>query len=602
MLSKLPKCPKIAGALFALAFGSLLAFPTPSGATSTSVTAARVSVGSPRNVIPRSHQNEPAVAMDANQPNVLVAGSNDYIDQQPCPKDTATQLANCDTFSQGIGVSGVYFSFDSGQSWIQPTYTGWQARDCADQTVCPGSFGPIGRIPWYYESGLVDDGDPAVAIGPRPAADGTFSWSNGARVYYANLTSNFPGANGIPRGFEAVAVSRLDNPTPTSVMQKSSWQRPVIVTEQQSQTAFTDKEQIWADNASSSPFFGRAYVCYAEFRSNGHHNPGTEIAPLTVGISTDGGSTWKTKQVQAADAGGHGEGGFGSSGCTIRTASNGDVYLFAEKFQNPSLSGLPTHGSQIMFKSADGGIHWSKAKAIFTITDPCFFTDPLSGRCVMDGYTGARTDLAGSPSVDIANGAPNGAGATNLIVDSWADASGGLNHEAAQFAWSSNGGSTWHGPAAVSLPGDRPMYAAPAISPSGDRVYVVYEAVTSPWEGDNVTTPRPWHGVFLSAPIGSSGPGTWSTVYDGPLGDLRSSFPGHRFREERVGDYVYAAASRDYGVGLWIDVRNAAVCPAIQSWRAQSLAAGAPVIPAPWPVADCPPTWGNMDIWAATTG
>ena len=141
----------------------------------------------------------------------------------------------------------------------------------------------------------------------------------------------------------------------------SSWQPPVIVTAQQSQTAFTDKEQIWADNAASSPFFGRTYVCFAEFRSNGHHNPGTEIAPLTVSVSADGGDTWRTSQVQPADAGGHGEGGWGSSGCTIRTDSNGIAYLFAEKFQNPSLSGLPTHGSQIMLTSTDGGFHWSKA-------------------------------------------------------------------------------------------------------------------------------------------------------------------------------------------------------------------------------------------------
>jgi hypothetical protein len=108
--------------------------------------------------------------------------------------------------------------------------------------------------------------------------------------------------------------------------------------------------------------------------------------------------------------------------------------------------------------------------------------------------------------------------------------------------------------------------------------------------------------VFLSAPISASGPGSWATVYNGPFGDLRSSFPGHRLREERIGDYVYAAASRDYGVGLWIDVRNAAVCPAVQDWRAQSLQAGHVVTPAPWPTGDCPATWGNMDVWAATSG
>jgi hypothetical protein len=584
----------------ALVLAGLLTVSAPAGAGSA-VTDAEVSVGSPHNIAPRSHQNEPAVAIDANHPNILVAGSNDYIDQQPCPEDISHDIAQCDEFSAGIGVSGVYFSFDNGESWMQPTYTGWQARNCGTATVCPGSFGPIGRIPWYYEAGLTDDGDPAVAIGPKPV-NGTFSWDNGERVYYANLTANFPGMRGIPRGAEAVAVSRLDDPTPTRVQNKNNWYRPVIASEQQSNTAFTDKEQIWSDNASSSPFFGRTYVCYAEFRSNGHHNPGTEIAPLTVLTSTDGGNTWRKKQIQPADAGGHGQSGFGTSGCTIRTDSAGNVYVFAEQFENPSLSGLPTHGKQVMFKSTDGGAHWSKAKTLFTITDPCFFVDPLSGRCVMDGYTGARTDLAAVPSVDIANGAPSGGDATDLIIDSWADASLGLNHEKTWVAWSSDGGRNWHGPTAVSLPGDRPMYAAPAISPSGDRAYVVYEAVTSPWRGDNVTAPRPWHGVFLSAPIGNSGPGAWDVVYDGPTADLRSSFPGHRFREERVGDYVYAAASRDYGVGLWIDVRNAAVCPAIQQWRAASLAQGSIVLPAPWPLAVCPDTWGNMDVWSATTG
>lgn len=584
---------------FVVAIGIVLSLATVASA-SPAVTDSLVSVGSPATVTPNNHQNEPAVAVDANNPNFLVAGSNDYIDMQPCPKTVATQKAVCDDFTAGIGVSGVYFSFDRGRTWTQPTYTGWQARNCTGDTDCPGSFGPIGRIPWYYESGLVDDGDPAVAVGPR-LVNGQFSWANGSRVYYANLTANFPGTATF-KGAEAVAVSRLDNPTPTSVLDKSSWMPPVLVSGSQSNTAFDDKEQIWADNASSSAFFGNVYTCFVDFRSNGHHNPGNVPAPLFIGTSSDGGSSWRLNQITSASTDAHGVNLFGYSGCTVRTDSHGVVSVFAEMFQDPALTGFPTHGAQVILQSFDGGAHFTKPRALFSITDPCFFTDPLSGRCVMDGYTGARTDLASSPSVDIANGAPTGLGATNLMLDGWADASNGLNHEDARVAWSSDGGASWSAPSSVSLPGDRPIYAAPAISPAGDQAYLVYEGFRTPWVGADTSTPRTYRGVFLSAPVGASGPGAWSTEFTSPIGDMRSSYPGHHLDQERVGDYVYAAATRTYGVGLYIDIRNAADCPAIDAWRAASLAAGKDVIPAPFPTTDCPSTWGNMDVRAVTTG
>src|SRR5204863_3960282 len=81
-------------------------------------TGALVSVGSPTNITPPNHQNEPAVAVDANHPNVLVSGSNDYIDQPVCPRDLMAVSGRCDAFATGAGLSGVYFSFDSGHSWM----------------------------------------------------------------------------------------------------------------------------------------------------------------------------------------------------------------------------------------------------------------------------------------------------------------------------------------------------------------------------------------------------------------------------------------------------------------------------------------------------
>src|SRR6266508_3022057 len=218
-----------------------------------------VTVGIPAGTTPRNHQNEPAVAVDAAHPNVLAAGVNDFIDWRPCPEVDAVQNGTCfDPADDPVGLSGVYFSFDRGHTWVQPTYTGLTARDCPPAGPCPTHTGQIGTLPWYAENGLISSGDPAVAFGPRPV-NGTFSWANGSRLYYANLTASLEG--GFPqkepfKGFLAVGVSRLDNPTPVSVSSKGSWMAPVLATARISSTTFEDKEQIWADNAATSPFFG----------------------------------------------------------------------------------------------------------------------------------------------------------------------------------------------------------------------------------------------------------------------------------------------------------------------------------------------------------
>src|SRR3954449_4278990 len=244
-------------ALAALAIGAVAAATPPSDTL--------VSVGSPPTPFSQNKQNEPAVAIDANHPSVVVAGSNDEIDDESC----AAGAPNTCPFTDGVGTSGVYFSFTGGSSWTQPTYTGLTGRDCLGPAPCTAHTGPIGTLPGYAAMGLVSDGDPAAAFGPRPGANGSFSWANGSRLYYANLASAFPG--GAIKGFEAIAVSRTDNPRAAAAGDATAWKSPVIVSKQ-SATTFSDKEQVWADNAASSRFFGRAYVCWAAFRSNSRGN------------------------------------------------------------------------------------------------------------------------------------------------------------------------------------------------------------------------------------------------------------------------------------------------------------------------------------------
>jgi hypothetical protein len=537
-----------------------------------------VSVGSPPSPFAQNKQNEPALAVDANHPNVLVAGANDEIDLEACNAGDPTTCP----FTAGIGTSGVYFSFDSGTTWTQPTYTGWTARDCLGPAACSPHVGPIGTLPWYFENGLVSDGDPAVAFGPAPGAGG-FDWNNGSRLYYANLTSGFPG--GSLKGVEAIGVSRTDDVRAAAAGDKNAWMQPVVVSKQSSAT-FADKEQVWADNAASSSFFGNVYVCWENFVGNG-------AGALYVATSRDGGATWRQKQVTPAHA--VPPKLWGQSGCTIRTDSDGAVYVFYEQFESP-FTFLPPRGTHMLVKSFDGGTSWTRPMTLYRITDPCFnlSNDGAGDRCVEDGIAGARNDLAASPSVDIANGAPDGLDASNEIVVAWADGRDGLNHEHVLFSYSNGGGNpgTWTAPAAIESTGERGYYAAPAISPDGATVYVVYNAFTTPYR-TTTSTPRGLIGVVKRAFVSGGVVGPFTQVDRGVVGDPRGSSQNNLVLEF-LGDYVYAVATRDYGAAVWNDVRNAAVCPGINAYR-QSFQTGGSV-PAPAPNSDCPATFGNSDI------
>ncbi|HEX8996831.1 MAG TPA: sialidase family protein, partial [Ktedonobacterales bacterium] len=499
-----------------------------------------VSVGSPTTPFSQNKQNEPALAVDANHPNVLVAGANDNIDLEACNAGTD----NTCPFTPGVGVSGVYFSFDSGATWTQPTYTGLSARTCLGvvgntDPGCTPTVGPIGTLPKYYESGLVSGGDPGLAFGPKPGPNG-FSWANGSRLYYSNLTANLSTGrlDETFKGFEAVAVSRTDDVAAAAANNANAWMAPVLVSKQ-SATTFSDKEQIWADNAASSPFFGHVYLCWASFRSESRGLASPQ--PLVVATSTDGGTTWTQKQVTAASNNPFNtKQGFGRSGCTVRTDSHGVVYVFADQFA----VGTPGHGSHLMIRSFNGGNTWTPPVNLGLAVDTCFLVqfDGSGYRCVMDGVGGARDDLSAAPSVDIANGAPTGAGATNEILRTWVDGRDGVNHEHVFVSYSTNGGNAWSTPHAAESAGDRGYYSAIAISPKGTDAYLVYNAFTTPLHMDT-TSGRALVGVVKHADIGANGaPGAWSELNRSAPGDPRGSSQNNLWLEF-LGDYVYAVAT-----------------------------------------------------------
>jgi hypothetical protein len=573
----------------------------------------RVSIGSPTTPFSQNKQNEPAVAVDPHQPNILAAGANDNIDMEAC---NAGDDNTC-PFTDGVGASGVYFSFDNGLTWTQPTYTGLSARGClgavGPDPGCTPTTGPIGTLPNYAERNLVSDGDPALAFGPQPTGDGGFSYAGGSRLYYANLTSAIPGTAPF-KGAEAIAVSHTDDVAAAAAGSNGAWSAPVIASRQTS-ALFSDKEQVWADNAESSPFFGNVYVCYAAFRGNGN---GFTNQPLDVLTSRDGGDSWAQHQVTPATNNVTSRNGFGRSGCTVRTDSHGVVYVFDFQFGfSPTTSAA---GLIQMIRSFDGGAHWARPVNIFTANDTCNAFEPSIGRCVEDGVGGARSDLSPAPSVDIANGAPSGTDATDRLVLTWVDGRDGLNHEHVVFTTSTNSGATWATPQNVELAGDRGYYSATAISPNGGDVWLVYNAFTEPFKesAEGPENDRPLIGQVLHAPVGGGGVGAFAPAHRGAPGDARASSQND-LAAEFLGDYVYAAATRTYGMSVWNDVRNGADCPAVDEYRQElheeAVATGEQTAEAEEPrgemeegeddeAADapdvqqvCPATFGNSDIF-----
>ena len=175
---------------------------------------------------------------------------------------------------------------------------------------------------------------------------------------------------------------------------------------------------------------------------------------------------------------------------------------------------------------------------------------------------------------------------------------------------------------------DHAYSGAPALSPDGSRLYLAYDAFTTGYQA-TTGTPRRLVGGLLTAPFdAASTVGSLTTVARGVSGDPRGSSQNNLVAEF-LGDDVYAVGTRHGGAAVWNDVRGAADCPKVDAYRqayedavrsgsippnaqednrqgyadAPTTTTGTPpakpdVYGAPAP---CAPSFGNSDIYAAST-
>jgi hypothetical protein len=489
---------------------------------------------------PTNKQNEPTIAIDPFN-GKLIAGSNDEQLQPPCgpgPVRGSTAPANDCSFFPGVGTDGVYTSNDG---------TNWTNR---------------GLLPGFSDTGgsLVSDGDPVIVFGPKPRAGGGFSTTS-ARAYYASLASFAPGAASGNQAPELLTVSRSDN-------DGLSWTNPVVAAGGHG-FKFNDKEAIWADNNPASPFYGRVYISWTQFRGSVFTFFGE---PIMVAFSADGGETWSNpNQLSAA----HNNGSVGGrQGSTVRTGPDGTVYVFWEDGDNKV-------GNKMVFaSSSDGGIRWTRPGDIAAVRD---IADPIPG-------ANFRTDSFLSAAVDQRTSTSQPSGA---IYAAWSDASGGKGRIV--VTKSTNNGATWSTPKRISVDTDGyAFFQGLDVAPNG-RIDVGYQSL----KAASATTYGTANAMIDSFYTGSTDGGlTWSTplkvssVSSDPAASAQNNLA-----RQFWGDYNTLVSTNAAAYFIYTDTRNGVGCLAVDAYQ-HSIDAGAPIAK-PAPPTACASQFGNSDVFVS---
>jgi len=493
---------------------------------------------------PTNKQNEPTIAVNPTNSSFLVAGANDEQRQPPCGPGSVrgSVPANDCSFFPGVGTNGVYTSSNGGATWTNR-----------------------GLLPGFSDNGgsLQSDGDPRIVYGPRPSASGSLAgvraahaFVNGTRAYYGGLAEFAPGSRQGQQAPELVTVSTSDD-------NGVNWSDPVIAANGHG-FLFNDKPDVWADRNPSSPFFGRLYVSWTQFRGSVSTFFGE---PVRVVFSDDGGKTWsKERQLSAAQNKGHG----GRQGSTVRSGPDGTVYVV---WEDSDVNGP----KQVVAVSHDGGVSFSRPIDIARVHD---IQDPIPG-------ANFRDDSFPSLAVDQSTGA---------VFVAWADLRSGAGRIV--VSKSSDQGLTWSTPAVVSPAADGyAFFQGLDVAPSG-RVDVGYQALKA--EATGPTAYGTGNATIDSFYVESTDHGTtWSasTKVTSVSSDPAASAQNNLARQF-WGDYNTLASTSTNAFFIYTDSRNGAGCAAVDAFQ-HGVDGSGPATSQPPPENVCPVQFGNSDVFVS---
>jgi hypothetical protein len=271
----------------------------------------------------RGRQNEPSVAVDPRNPNVIVGSSNDY----------------CGVYNDGNDTDGA--PIPSGPIWLG-YYRSQNAGASFRSSLVPGY--PGDNTPYARRSGLRTAG----------AGDPVTAWDSRGRLFVGTETSDDPA--GSLKGFGDVGVATYVNPggpDGATANDGKEFRRSVIVDRGASAPfplgQFNDKTAIEVDRTHSS-CRGNVYFAYSRFSAGLHSS-------IHFTRSTNHGATFShpkklsaaVHDVQFAD---------------IAVTANGHVYVTYRQ--------IAAQGGQrdavIIVKSTDCGRSFTKPRVLQTFT------------------------------------------------------------------------------------------------------------------------------------------------------------------------------------------------------------------------------------------
>jgi hypothetical protein len=483
--------------------------------------------------ISRGRQNEPAVAVDPRNTNVILGSSNDYCGVYGPPGDPATGSA------AGPIWLGYYRSQNGGASFRSSLVPGY-----------PGDTSPYAALADVRTAGA---GDPVIA------------WDNHGRAFFGSESSGDP--SGSPKGFGDEWVATYENSGGGTINDGKRYVGTVTVARGSSAPLtgkFHDKTAIEADRTGGR-FDGNVYFAWSRFTGFANSN-------IYFVRSTDHGRTFSHPMNLTPNSG-------NLQDPRIDITGNGNVYV---TYDVGNLRNGQMEGIQVV-KSTDGGATFSKPTQILNYVgweeSDVSAVDGSANRDCGDfadacesGYTFFRNDTTTDSSADQKDAAHE---YVYLIYN--ASKPGTSAPTGATHGTRGPGVGTQAGAYFVRYDGATGTHTTPSLVSAQARGHQSYPDISADagvlhtewWDSRNdpcysVTRPigncanrSTVRALDVYGSVSTNLGGTWAAATR--IADVRSNGNYEQFDNRSVpfgGDYLWVSSIGSFAYSTWTDWRN----------------------------------------------